>query len=112
MKKNNIEKKKSEKRKIVKFVKRKYNVPSVTEHDVEKHLTDILDDIEEQKYIDECVAKRAKVVKMLIVGKKLHKSIPYVPLDNVSFHSKESVVMWKFVYNQRLAPEREVFVNS
>lgn len=46
-------------------------------------------------------------MKMSIGRKNLHNNIPYVPLDNVSFHYEESVSKWKFIYNRRLAPQNK-----
>ncbi|XP_050909888.1 uncharacterized protein LOC127123731 [Lathyrus oleraceus] len=41
-------------------------------------------------------------------GKKIPANIPEVPIDNISFHSVENVKKWKFVYQRRLALEREL----
>ena len=35
-------------------------------------------------------------------------NVPEVPLDNISFHSVENVERWKFIYQRRLALEREL----
>lgn len=85
----------------MKFMKRKKNASSVTEHDVKKHVIDILGDTEEEdEHINEC----AKVVKMSIIGKKIPKNIIFLPLDNLSLYYEESIVKWKFFYPLRLTP--------
>lgn len=35
-------------------------------------------------------------------------NVPPAPLDNVPFHSKASVQKWKYVYQRRIAREREL----
>ncbi|XP_058767267.1 uncharacterized protein LOC131640929 [Vicia villosa] len=44
--------------------------------------------------------------------RKLVASVPEVPIDNVSFHFATSVNRWKFVYQKRLALERELAQNA
>ena len=41
-------------------------------------------------------------------GKKIPPNVPTSPLDNISFHSEKSVLRWKFVYQRRIAREREL----
>ena len=41
-------------------------------------------------------------------GKKVPGNVPDAPLDNISFHSIGNVERWKFVYQRRLAVEREL----
>ncbi|XP_050901687.1 uncharacterized protein LOC127108275 [Lathyrus oleraceus] len=41
-------------------------------------------------------------------GKRIPANIPEVPLNNVFFHSVENVEKWKYVYQRRLALEREL----
>ncbi|XP_058741250.1 uncharacterized protein LOC131613613 [Vicia villosa] len=43
---------------------------------------------------------------------KLAASVPEVPIDNVSFHFAASANRWKFVYQKRLALERELAQNT
>ncbi|XP_050889545.1 uncharacterized protein LOC127094811 [Lathyrus oleraceus] len=43
-----------------------------------------------------------------VVGKQFHANVPEVPIDNISFHYVENVEKWKFVYQRRLALEREL----
>ncbi|MCI41272.1 envelope-like protein, partial [Trifolium medium] len=43
-----------------------------------------------------------------ICGKKVPLKVPSAPIDKVSFHSEASVSRWKYVYNRRLALEREL----
>ncbi|XP_050908208.1 uncharacterized protein LOC127121816 [Lathyrus oleraceus] len=40
--------------------------------------------------------------------RKIPVNVPEVPLDNISFHSVGNVERWKFVYQIRLALEREI----
>ncbi|XP_050889411.1 uncharacterized protein LOC127094648 [Lathyrus oleraceus] len=42
---------------------------------------------------------------------KLAASIPEIPIDNISFHFASSVNRWKYVYQKRLALERELAQN-
>ncbi|XP_058765663.1 uncharacterized protein LOC131639174 [Vicia villosa] len=42
---------------------------------------------------------------------KLAAKVPDVPIDNISFHSTLSVNRWKYVYQKRLAIERELAQN-
>lgn len=46
--------------------------------------------------------------KKVIGCKKFPVNVPAVSLDNVSFHSKEGVLKWKYVYHWRIAVEREL----
>ncbi|XP_057444277.1 uncharacterized protein LOC130736461 [Lotus japonicus] len=41
-------------------------------------------------------------------GKRVPQDVPSVPLDNVSFHAAENALKWKFVYQRRIAKEREI----
>jgi hypothetical protein len=41
-------------------------------------------------------------------GRRVPANIPPAPMDNVSFHSEESVQKWRFVYQRRVAQEREL----
>ncbi|XP_058760696.1 uncharacterized protein LOC131634029 [Vicia villosa] len=43
---------------------------------------------------------------------KLATSVPEVPIDNISFHYPSSLLRWKFVYQKRLALERELAQNA
>ncbi|XP_058764752.1 uncharacterized protein LOC131638222 [Vicia villosa] len=43
---------------------------------------------------------------------KLAASVPEVPIDNISFHYPSSVIRWKYVYQKRLALERELAQNA
>ncbi|XP_057425844.1 uncharacterized protein LOC130719229 [Lotus japonicus] len=42
------------------------------------------------------------------IGKRIPENVPAAPLDNISFHSEESVGNWKDVYQRRIAQEREL----
>ncbi|MCH94584.1 envelope-like protein [Trifolium medium] len=46
--------------------------------------------------------------KEMVAGKMISENIPLAPMDNVSFHSAESVQKWKYVYQRRIAHEREL----
>jgi hypothetical protein len=35
-------------------------------------------------------------------------NIPSAPMNNISFHYEESVHKWRFVYQRRIAQEREL----
>lgn len=35
----------------------------------------------------------------------------FVPIDDVYFHTEESVSKWNYVYHRRVAPERELYAN-
>ncbi|XP_057452816.1 uncharacterized protein LOC130744668 [Lotus japonicus] len=41
-------------------------------------------------------------------GKRVPQDVPSIPLDNVSFHAVENALKWKFVYQRRIAKEREI----
>ncbi|KAH1215004.1 hypothetical protein GmHk_13G036252 [Glycine max] len=72
--------------------KRKEISSSDSDYDVELDVPDI---------------KRAKKS-----GKKVPENVPDAPLDNISFHSIGNVERWKFVYQRRLALERELGRNA
>ncbi|XP_057416161.1 uncharacterized protein LOC130710807 [Lotus japonicus] len=42
------------------------------------------------------------------IGKRIPENVPAAPLDNIYFHSEESVGKWKYVYQRRIAQEREL----
>ncbi|KAH1198033.1 hypothetical protein GmHk_18G051678 [Glycine max] len=60
-------------------------------------------DLEEVESDEEPIANKAKTS-----GKKVPGNVPDAPLDNISFHSIGNVERWKFVYQRRLALEREL----
>lgn len=47
-----------------------------------------------------------QVTKSVI--KRSFVSVPDAPLDNISFHSVDSVERWRFVYQRRVSLEREL----
>ncbi|KAH1210331.1 hypothetical protein GmHk_15G044672 [Glycine max] len=53
--------------------------------------------------LDVSTSKRAKKS-----GRKVPGNVPDAPLDNISFHSIGNVEKWKYVYQRRLAVEREL----
>ncbi|XP_058741259.1 uncharacterized protein LOC131613622 [Vicia villosa] len=53
------------------------------------------------KFVDISPMKRYEI-------KKLSARVPDAPLDNISFHSVDSVEQWKYVYQRRIALEREL----
>ncbi|KAK2389857.1 hypothetical protein QL285_063419 [Trifolium repens] len=46
--------------------------------------------------------------KKRIGGRRIPTNIPPAPMDRVSFHSEESAQKWRFVYQRRIAQEREL----
>lgn len=46
--------------------------------------------------------------KKIVGGKKIPFDVPLAHMDKVSFHSKEFVLKWKYVYHIRVAPKREL----
>ncbi|PNX80093.1 putative envelope-like protein [Trifolium pratense] len=46
--------------------------------------------------------------KRSVKGRKVPVAVPYVPLDNVSFHLENGPTRWKYVYHRRLALERNL----
>ncbi|KAL5191283.1 hypothetical protein HKD37_04G010577 [Glycine soja] len=75
----------------------KVAVPSKKRKEISSSDSD--DDVE----LDVPDIKRAKKS-----GKKVPGNVPDAPLDNISFHSIGNVERWKFVYQRRLAVEREL----
>ncbi|XP_058774427.1 uncharacterized protein LOC131648712 [Vicia villosa] len=51
-------------------------------------------------------------LKKRVSNSKLATSVPEEPTDNISFHYPSSVLRWKFVYQKRLALERELALNA
>ncbi|MCI32441.1 envelope-like protein, partial [Trifolium medium] len=74
-----------------KTLKRKSAHSSDSEYDVEQGVPDIMTS-----------------AKKKAAGKKIPQNVVDVPIDNVSFHSPESVLRWRFVFHRRLALEREL----
>ncbi|KAL5148392.1 hypothetical protein HKD37_13G035434 [Glycine soja] len=60
-------------------------------------------DYDEDVELDVSTSKRAKKS-----GRKVPGNVPDAPLDNISFHSIGNVEKWKYVYQRRLAVEREL----
>ncbi|XP_050876094.1 uncharacterized protein LOC127079768 [Lathyrus oleraceus] len=80
-----VSKKKSLKRKEVS------SESSEFDHDVEHNVQDII-----------------SISRKQASRKKILANIPKVPFDNISFHSIKNVEKWKFVYQRRLALERDL----
>lgn len=57
---------------------------------------------------DDILISTAKRNKRVVEGKKLSQNIHVVPLDNVSSHSDESVLKWKYVFHRRITLERDL----
>ncbi|XP_050878188.1 uncharacterized protein LOC127082006 [Lathyrus oleraceus] len=75
---------------VIAPTKKKKEAPSTdSEYDVEQNVQDIMP------------LKKSG-------GKKVPANVPKAPIDNISFHSVENVEKWKFVYQIRLALEREL----
>ncbi|KAL5146856.1 hypothetical protein HKD37_06G016634 [Glycine soja] len=62
-----------------------------------------LSNSDEDVELDVSTSKRAKTSE-----KKVPGNVPDAPLDNISFHSIGNVEKWKYVYQRRLAVEREL----
>ncbi|KAL5161596.1 hypothetical protein HKD37_07G018862 [Glycine soja] len=75
----------------------KVAIPSKKRKEISSSDSD--DDVE----LDVSTSKRAKKS-----GKKMPGNVPDAPLDNISFHSIGNVEKWKYVYQRRLAVEREL----
>ncbi|KAL5180009.1 hypothetical protein HKD37_01G001212 [Glycine soja] len=75
----------------------KVAIPSKKRKEISSSDSD--DDVE----LDVSTSKRAKTS-----GKKVPENVPDAPLDNISFHSIGNVERWKYVYQRRLAVEREL----
>ncbi|KAH1215098.1 hypothetical protein GmHk_13G036329 [Glycine max] len=75
----------------------KVAIPSKKRKEISSSDSD--DDVE----LDVLDIKRAKKS-----GKKVPGNVPDAPLDNISFHSIGNVERWKYVYQRRLAVEREL----
>ncbi|XP_045803021.1 uncharacterized protein LOC123896707 [Trifolium pratense] len=54
------------------------------------------------------VAASGSTSRKSIGRRKVPLSVPYAPLDNVSFHLENGSSRWKFVYHRRLALERNL----
>ncbi|XP_057449168.1 uncharacterized protein LOC130740532 [Lotus japonicus] len=77
---------------VKKSVKRKLSADvDAEESDVEPNVPDI---------VPSAKKRRAR--------KRIPEKVPAAPMDNVSFHSEESVTKWKLVYKCRIAQEREL----
>ncbi|KAH1246871.1 hypothetical protein GmHk_06G016876 [Glycine max] len=79
----------------------KVAIPSKKRKEISSSDSD--DDVE----LDVSTSKRAKKS-----GKKVPGNVPDAPLDNISFHSIGNVERWKFVYQRRIALERELGRNA
>ncbi|KAL2974881.1 hypothetical protein AAZX31_14G127700 [Glycine max] len=75
----------------------KIAIPSKKRKEISSSDSD--DDVE----LDVSTSKRAKTS-----GRKVPGNVPDAPLDNISFHSIGNVEKWKYVYQRRLALEREL----
>ncbi|KAH1210447.1 hypothetical protein GmHk_15G044753 [Glycine max] len=75
----------------------KVAIPSKKRKEISSSDSD--DDVE----LDVSTSKKAKKS-----GKKVPENVPDAPLDNISFHSIGNAERWKFVYQRRLALEREL----
>ncbi|KAL5193678.1 hypothetical protein HKD37_20G055860 [Glycine soja] len=79
----------------------KVAIPSKKRKEISSSDSD--DDVE----LDVSTSKRAKKS-----GRKVPGNVPDAPLDNISFHSIGNVEKWKYVYQRRLAVERELGRNA
>ncbi|XP_050918675.1 uncharacterized protein LOC127136121 [Lathyrus oleraceus] len=78
-----------------KFMMKRKKVPEVEviEEDLNINLDDILVHVNKKS-------------KKVVGSKKLPNNIHVVPMDNITFHSKERVLKWKYIYHRRIAHER------
>lgn len=53
-------------------------------------------------FVEDIVVLPVKKSRNIIGGKKISYDIPLAPTDNVSFHSYESVMKWKYVFQRRI----------
>ncbi|KAL5142311.1 Monocopper oxidase-like protein SKU5 [Glycine soja] len=83
------------------------STPNVSVPDVNKDVPTSSGPNAEDVELDVSTSKRAKKS-----GKKVPENIPDAPLDNISFHSIGNVEKWKYVYQRRLAVERELGRNA
>lgn len=74
-----------------KSLKRKHVQSNDSEIDVEEDVWDIV-----------------PTIRIKIGGKIITLNVPTAPLDNVSFHSESSLQKWKYVFQRRIAREREL----
>ncbi|KAH1197867.1 hypothetical protein GmHk_18G051547 [Glycine max] len=79
----------------------KVTIPSKKRKEISSSDSD--DDVE----LDVSTSKRAKKS-----GRKVPGNVPDAPLDNISFHSIGNAERWKYVYQRRLALERELGRNA
>lgn len=57
---------------------------------------------------EEYVLDMMHTLRRKVGGKRVPVNIPYAPMDNVSFHFETSVQKWKYVFQRRIACEREL----
>ena len=86
---------KKDSRKKTVDVKRK-RADSSTDEDVGQDVLDIVPPSQKRK----------------MSGKKIPLNIPAAPLDNISFHFEHSAQRWRYVYQRRVARERELHVDA
>lgn len=69
-----------------------------------------MEDVEEdvENNLDDIIVHPLKKNTKIVGGKKIPTNVVITPLDNLSFHSKESVLKWKFVYHMRISSEMEL----
>lgn len=73
------------------LVKRNEVSSSESEYDVEQNVLDIM-----------------PLAKKGVAGKNIPANVPEVPINNISFHYVENFEKWKYVYQRRLALERNL----
>lgn len=47
-------------------------------------------------------------IRRKVGRKRIHVNVPAAPMDNVSTHSKTSVLKWKYVFQRRIAAQRDL----
>jgi hypothetical protein len=104
-----------------KSLKRKKVESSDSEYDVEQEVQDIqsmmLSSVLKKRKADSSDTEtdvEADVEDIMTSGRKeagglkIPPNVPDAPMDNISFHSVESSKRWKYVYQRRIALEREL----
>lgn len=65
-------------------------------------------DLETESDVEGDVRDITASEKKMFSGKRIPSDVPNVPLDNVSIHAPENAFKWKYVYQRRVAKEREI----
>jgi hypothetical protein len=104
-----------------KSLKRKKDASSDSEYDVEREVQDIqsskrmstlkkkkTESSDTESDVEPDVEDIMTSGRKKAGGLKIPPNVPDAPMDNISFHSVESSKRWKYVYQRRIALEREL----